>query len=249
VFLCLAVCAPARAQSDEIHPPSAPPLFEVRTATLSTRYRVIHNSDDEVTSNHVQFKDALRARLNVDRDRRFMIDIGAGTGSSFTSSWDATGIGSGAPSANMYVKQLYGAVAPVRGLEFQLGGLYINHGENTEVTSYDDDGYIMGERVTRRRSSLVYFDEVSVTRAALSSIEMPGVIRRLELLAHQNYWQEQVIKHVSSSISASADFTKVSGAETLRAAVAVHLPNGAPLSAVRFEQYVASRWIRPMASP
>jgi hypothetical protein len=190
-----------------------------------------------VTSNHVQFKDLFRARFNVDRDRRFTINVGAGTGSSFTSSWDSTGIGSGAPSANMYVKQLYGAVAPVRGLEFQVGGLYINHGEHTEVTSYDDDGYIMGERVTLRRPSITYFDEVSVTRAALSSIDMPGVIRRLELLAHQNYWQAQVIKHVSSSISASADFTEVSGAETLRAAVAVHLPKGAPLSAVRFEQY------------
>jgi hypothetical protein len=237
VFLCLAACTPARAQSDEVQLPPAHPRFEVQTATLSTRYRVIENSDEAVTSNHIQFKDLFRARLNVDRDQRFTINVGAGTGSSFTSSWDSTGVGSGDPSASMYVKQLYGAVTPLRGLEFQVGGLYVNHGEHTEVTSYDDDGYIMGERVTLRRSSLVYFDEVSVTRAALSSINMPGVIRRLKLFAHQNYWQAQVVKHMGGSISASADFTDVSGAETLRAAVAVHLPKGAPLSAVRFEQY------------
>ena len=75
----------------------------------------------------------------------------------------------------MYVKQLYGSVAPIRGLEFQLGGLYINHGENTEVTSYDDDGYVMGERVTLRAPSRVYFDELSFTRAGLASIDMPGL--------------------------------------------------------------------------
>jgi hypothetical protein len=237
VFLCFGVCTPARAQSDEVQLPPAPPRFEVQTFTLSSRYRIVENSDDDVTSNHVQFKDVFRARLNVDRQQRFTINVGAGTGSSFTSSWDATGIGTGAPSANMYVKQLYGAVAPVRGLELQLGGLYVNHGENTEVTSYDDDGYVMGERITLRRPSLAYFDEISVTRAALSSIDMPGVLRRLKLFAHQNYWQAQVVKHVGGSISASADFTDVSGAETLRAAVAIHLPKGAPLSAVRFEQY------------
>src|SRR5262245_39743409 len=237
VFLCLGVCTPARAQSDEVQLPPAPPRFEVQTFTLSSRYRIVENSDDDVTSNHVQFKDVFRARLNVDRQQRFTINVGVGTGSSFTSSWDATGIGTGAPAANMYVKQLYGAVAPIRGLELQLGGLYLNHGENTEVTSYDDDGYVMGERITLRRPSLAYFDEISVTRAALSSIDMPGVIRRLKLFAHQNYWQAQVVKHVGGSMSASADFTDVSGTETLRAAVAIHLPKGAPLSAVRFEQY------------
>jgi hypothetical protein len=237
VFFCVAVCAPARAQSPEVPPAPATPRVEVQAASLSTRYRIVENNDDAVTSNHIQYKDLFRARLNLDRDRRFTINIGAGTGSSFTSSWDATGIGSGSPSASAYVKQLYGALVPLEGLEFQIGGLYINHGDNTEVTSYDDDGYIMGERIALRRPSLAYFDEVSVTRAALRSLDMPGVIRRLELLGHQNYWQAQIIKRVSSSISASADFTEVSGAETLRAAVAMRLPKGAPLSAVRFEQY------------
>ena len=234
--ICLCVvfglCGVASAQTSP-----APSWFEAQTLTLSSRYRFIENSTDEVTANQIQFKDSFRARLNVDRDQRFTVNVGAGTGSSFTSSWDATGIGSGNASASMYVKQLYGAVTPIHGLEFQVGGLYINHGEHTEVTSYDDDGYIMGERVTLHRPSIAYFDEISVTRAALSSIDMPGVIRRLELFAHQNYWQAQVIKHVNSSIGASADFTEVSGAETLRAAVFVHLPKGAPLSAVRFEQY------------
>jgi hypothetical protein len=230
--LSLGLCGGAFAQT-----PTAARRFEPQTITLSSRYRFVENSAGDVTANQVQFKDVFRARLNVDRHRRFSINVGAGSGSSFTSSWDATGIGSGSPSADMYVKQLYASAAPVHGVELQAGGLYINHGENTEITSYDDDGYVMGERVTLRRPSMAYFDEVSFTRAALGSLEMPGVIRRLKLFGHQNYWQAQVVKHVSHLVSASADFTGVSGAETLRAAVALHLPKGAPVSAVRIEQY------------
>src|SRR5689334_21632865 len=66
---------------------------------------------------------------------------------------------------------------------------------------------------------------------------MPGVVRRLKLLGHQHYRQAQLVKHVNGSISASADFTDVSGAETIRAGAAFHLPNGAPLSALRIEGY------------
>jgi hypothetical protein len=232
--LCLSLewCGSAFAQT-----PTAASWFEPQTVTLSSRYRFVENSAGDVTANQVQFKDVFRARFNVDRDRRVSINVGAGSGSSFTSSWDTTGIGSGNPSADLYMKQLYASAAPVHGVELQVGGLYINHGENTEVTSYDDDGYVMGERVTLRRPSMAYFDEVSFTRAALASIAMPGVIRRLKLFGQQNYWQAQVIKHVSHLVSASADFTEVSGAETLRAAVAFHLPKGAPVSSVRLEQY------------
>jgi hypothetical protein len=215
----------------------AAPWFEPQTVTLSSRYRFVENSADKVTANQVQFKDAFRARFNVDRGRRFSINVGAFSGSSFISSWDTTGIGSGNPSASLYMKQLYASAAPVHGLELQLGGLYINHGENTDVTSYDDDGYVMGERVTLRRPSMAYFDEVSLTSAGLGSIEMPGVIRRLKLFGHQNYWQAQIIKHVSHVVSASADFTGVSGAETVRAAAAFRLPKAAPVSTVRLELY------------
>jgi len=229
----MAVCRTASAQTAA----AEPSWFEPQALSLSSRYRVAENSGGNTTANQVQFKDTIRARVNVDRDRRFTINVGAFSGSSFTSGWDATGIGSGAGSANMYVKQLYGSFVPVRGVELQAGGLYINHGENTEITSYDDDGYVMGERLTIRRPHQAYFDEVSVTRAALSGTATPGVFRRFKLLSHQNSWQAQVVKRIVPALSASADFTDVSGAGTLRAAVALRLPGGAPVSAVRLEEY------------
>ena len=234
LLLCLALglCRSAYAQSA---PPA--PWFEPQTITMSARYRFVQTNGDQTTADQLQFKDAFRARFNLDRDRRVSIHVGAFSGSSFTSSWDATGIGSGQASADTYVKQLFASVAPMHGLELQFGGLYINHGESTEITSYDDDGYVMGERVTLRRPAQAYFDEISLTRAALGSPSMPGVFRRLHLLDRQNYWQAAVVKHVGSAISASADVTDVAGVATARAAVAVHFRKSAPLSTVRFEQY------------
>jgi len=45
----------------------------------------------------------------------------------------------------MYIRQLFLQVEPIRGIEFQYGGFAINHGVNSEATSYDDDGYMSGE--------------------------------------------------------------------------------------------------------
>src|SRR5262245_43791709 len=90
--LALGLCRSASAQAPTAAP--EPSWFEPQTASLSSRYRLMENSGGATTANQLQFKDAIRARVNVDRDRRFAINIGAFSGASFTSSWDATGIGS-----------------------------------------------------------------------------------------------------------------------------------------------------------
>jgi hypothetical protein len=237
LFVCFAVglCAPAYAESPA--PAASWGRFDVQTATVSTRYRFIENSSRDVTTNQVQFKDTARIRVKLDEGGRFAVTGGWLTGNTFTGSWDNTGIGTGDLAGTQALRHLFVSAAAAPGLELQMGGLYINHGESTEITSYDDDGYLIGERLTLRRPAQAYFDEVSVTRAGLSPLSSPGVVRRLSLLGHQHYWQAQVVKRYGSSISASADFTDEAGAETLRAAVAVRFPKGAPVSALRYEQY------------
>ena len=59
--------------------------------------------------------------------------------------------------------RLYFAAIPVQGVEGQYGGLYIVKGESTELTTYDEDGYIIGERVSVRRPKELFFDEISAT--------------------------------------------------------------------------------------
>jgi hypothetical protein len=233
VFVCLLSCASAAFAQD-----AAPqPRFELETLTLYTRYRLLENNAEVVTANQLQIKDSLRARFNIDESGRFSIHAGAFTGSSFTSSWDTTGVGTGDWSPDAYLKQLYLSAVPVRGVEAQVGGLYFIRGESTEITSYDEDGFLMGERIAVRRPRQLFFDEVSATRGAIGSITTPGVFRRLDLFAHPDYWQVEAMKHITPTWSASADVTSAFGARTIRAAVAAKFPKGAPVSAIRFEQY------------
>jgi hypothetical protein len=237
-LLLLAVCGPAYGQTPSSSlAPVATERFELQTATISTRYRIIENSADQVTANQVQFKDTLRMRMNFDRDGRYSLSGGLVSGNSFTGSWDNTGIGTGHGAGTQSLRQFFVSAAPVRALEVQAGGLYLLHGENTEITSYDDDGSVMGGRVTVRAPAKAYFDELSVTRAALGPVTTPGALRRLNRLGNPNYWQTQAVKRFGRGVRASSDFTSVDGAETLRAAVAVRFGDAAPLSALRLEAY------------
>src|SRR5450759_1791837 len=172
-FVLAAWPLPARAQSP---PPAAasdaPPLrrwLDIQNFTVFSRYRFAANSKDVTTSDQLQYKDTFRARFNIDPRKRYTITVGYFSGSSFTSTWDNWGIGNNTTldGKDHYMKQLYASAAPVRGLELQYGGIYITRGETDEFISYDDDGYLVGERVTARRPKELYLDEISVTRAAI----------------------------------------------------------------------------------
>ncbi|HMD37420.1 MAG TPA: hypothetical protein VKH42_20740 [Vicinamibacterales bacterium] len=242
VFVCLSFCAAPLLAQD-----APQPRFELETLTLYARYRLVENNAEVVTASQLQIKDSLRARVNVDEGGRFSIHVGAFTGSSFTSSWDTTGAGTGDWSPDAYLKQLYLSAAPARGIEAQVGGLYFSRGESTEITTYDEDGFLMGERIAIRKPTRLFFDEVSATRAGIGSPTTPGVLRRFDRFAHPDYWQVQAVKRFGTTSSAagapvsrwsaSADVTSAFGARTIRAAVAARLPQGSPITGVRFEQY------------
>src|SRR5690349_16856428 len=167
---------PARSQAPE------PPIrrwFEFQQFVVSTRYRFIENSADVVTSDHMQYREQIRARVNLDAKKRYTINTGLFSGSAFTSSWDNLGPGTGEfDGRDHYMKQLYVDAAPVAGLDFQGGGLYVNRGENTEFTSYDDDGYLIGGRASIRKPALLYVDELSVTHGMLGPANVPNLWSR-----------------------------------------------------------------------
>ena len=91
--------------------PSAPPpirrWLDVQAATLNLRYRVIENSAGTVTTNQLQHRETLRARVIFDAAKRYTLNVGLFTGNAFTGSWDPTGAGTGEPSATIFLKQLY----------------------------------------------------------------------------------------------------------------------------------------------
>ena len=212
--------------------------FDVQTASLLARYRRIETSGGIATSNHMQDSVALKVRFKFDKKGNYTINGGAATGSSFTGGWNNAGWGTGGDRVMaFYLKQLYLGAVPVKGLDLSFGGVGILRGESTEITSYDNDGYLMGERVSVKRKTQLYFDEIAFTNAYLGDVSAPDVFNRFRRLDEPNYRQFLVSKKVASWLGASGDYTRLSGVGTVRATVTAKTPGAHVIDLVRYEQY------------
>ena len=119
----------------------------------------------------------------VRRARTIRLNLGLFTGSRFTSGWNNTGIGLGDWQDPLSFRNLFFAAQPITGVEGQYGSMYILKGESTEITTYDDDGYVIGERVSVRRPRQMFFDEMSATVGYFSSDPAEiGVSKRVKYL-------------------------------------------------------------------
>jgi hypothetical protein len=139
--------------------------------------------------------------------------------------------------ADNYFKQLFAQAVPVPGLELQYGGLYVNRGEADEFLTYDDDGYLVGERATVRRPRELWLDEITVTRAAIGPASTPNLGKRWDGLSHPNYTQILGAKRVTPHLAASLEYDRQMTSDIVRAAVTVRLGKSAPLETIRYEQY------------
>ena len=212
-------------------------LLEVQTATISSRYRYMEDSQGAVVENQCQYQDIFRGRLRLDNRGRYSINAGVASGRSFTGGWNSTSWGTGKPVSNHYLKQLYFSGLPAPGIEFQYGGLYLLRGESTEITTYDNDGYIVGQRLSLKRPGELFFDEVSVTYGYLGDETQPNLNKRFHRLKHSNYHQWLVVKKLGSRAGLSAEYTFNDGVETLRQAVRVLTPELRIVDLLRFENY------------
>ena len=133
-------------------------------------------------------------------------------------------------------RQLYFDAKPLKGLEFQYGSIGINRGDNSEITSYDDDGYMSGGRLIIRQPEHFYFDELSVTYGYLGDINTPNFLDRYQRLSQSNYHQFLARKKLTPWLDVSADYTW-HVAHTMREAAYVKAKWAKAVDAVRVEAY------------
>lgn len=211
--------------------------FEFEQLSAAMRYHFIENENKRKAANNVQYQFVAKMRFNFDPKGRYSVAANLASGPSFTTLWNNTGWGTGSTQRNFNVRQLYFDAKPTKAVEIQLGGLYVNYGENTEAITYDNDGYITGERIQLRLPKKLYFDEVSVTYARLADVTRPNVFNRFKRFDKQNYHQFLVRKQVSKSVGFSADYTFESGIDTFHQAVRVKLPKKKFIDTFLFENY------------
>ena len=240
----LSLMADAQAASPSPSPAPTEPTakkikrwFEIEQLGLGMRYRFIENANKVRAASQIQYQFGSKFRFKFDAQGRYSVAANIATGQTITSGWNNTGWGTGHTRRDLNLRQLYFDAKPDKHVEVQVGGLFVNYGDNTEIVTLDNDTYIMGERLQLRAPKKLYFDEVSVTYARLADPLVPNVFRRFKHFDKQNYHQFLVRKQVNKVISFSADYTFLSGQDTLHQALRFKLPKGKIVDTFLFENY------------
>lgn len=202
--------------------------FDMTNLMMTGRYRNVVNSQGKHSYSESQQKVVTTGVFLMDPAGRYGIGFHGSTGANFISSWG------GWP---FYMRRLYLDAKPVKQLELQYGFLDLNRGVNTEITSYDDDGFIAGERLVVRAPKKTGVDEFSATWAYLGDVTEIDLFHRGDRLGHSNYHQLLLRKKFDKRAEASADYTWQSGANTIREAVKVRVPESKIFDTVSLEGY------------
>ena len=211
--------------------------IDLQTVSLVARSRFVQNTQDVTTANQAQYQVQFKGRFKFDQAGKYSLNAGIFTGSRFVLGFNDTGIGTGEPVTNLYLKQLYFSAKPITGVEVQFGGLYFNRGESTEITTYDNDGYLMGERLVVQRPQNFFFDEISATHAFLGDLNTPNINKRWNRLKKSNYHQFLASKRIGERAVVSGDYSFQSGVDTLRQGLRLNTPEFKPIDFFRLEIY------------
>ena len=137
----------------------------------------------------------------------------------------------------MYVRQLFFSATPIKQLTFEYGGIAIERGVNTEITSYDDDGYMAGGRVRLHDPDHFFFAQVAVTYAYMGAYFDPTLFTRGNRFGQTNYHQFLLEKNLGHRFKGSVDYTGQNGTHTMREAVLLNLHESKIMDSARLELY------------
>jgi hypothetical protein len=211
--------------------------LDLEVASVSTRYRHVESLLSTTTASNVQHQIALKGSVRLDSMGKFTLHAGLFSGDTFSGGWNNSGPGTGVAQSRVFLKKLYLDAQLARGIELQSGSLEFSRGESTEITSYDYDGYLAGERISIRRANQLFFDEITVTYGYVGDLNQPNIFRRLPRLGRSNYHQFEFAKQAGKRFRVSTDYTSDSGIGTLRQAITLHAPEARIVSLLHLEQY------------
>ena len=170
----------------------------------------------------------------------------AATGGDFAGGWNNSGPGLASGSGAVFLKQLYVAVHPLKGAEFQVGGFGVERGVGSDIASYSQDGFMTGARMIIRPSKRVFFDRVSATFGYLGDRDKPGIEHRLRRLSRVNYRQFMVVKNFGDAAAVSMDYTDRAGAKTFRQSVQFKTPSLGVIDSFRVDLYERANYTSAM---
>jgi hypothetical protein len=211
--------------------------FELQTASLRMRYLVRETSAGIVDANTLQHQENFQGRFKFDAAGNYSLTAGIASGNGFTSGWSNTGWGAGKATARVYLKHLFLSAKPVEGLELQYGGFDVLRGQGTEITTFDNDGFVTGQRLFLRRPKKFFFDEIAVTYGYFGDLGQSNLNKRFHRLKQSNYHQFQVTKKLGSRATVSGDYSFVAGVEYLHQAIKLKVGEARLVDTLNVETY------------
>jgi hypothetical protein len=211
--------APSAQATDE---DGAHPLgrwLDAQTFTVSARYNYIEDALDRALQNRVQTQAKIAGAFKFDAAGRYTAHAGLATGDEFRSGWNPTGVGTGDGTAKIYLRQLFVVAKPWNGIELEYGSLDLERGQSTEITTYDDDGYVTAGRINVRRPREVFFDDITVSVGYLGYLDTAFVFDRTGAFSRHNYWQVLASKRLLDNLELSTDYSELEDDGVLRQGV------------------------------
>lgn len=214
--------------------------LEITEAILFARTRWSKDYSAGSTT-QLQYAGKLSGLVRADRGNKLTFHFTVSSGNSFRDSWNSTGIGAGPQaSKHLFARQLFVEYSPSKFAQIQAGSLGIERGLASEATHYDEDGFVVGERLTLRQPKRLFFDQVTVTRGYLGDFDKPNAFARFPRMSGSNYSQVLVTKRLSKQVAVGAELSSLNHVETARQAMLVEMPWGIVVDKVRLEMYETS---------
>jgi hypothetical protein len=138
---------------------------------------------------------------------------------------------------NFYMRELYLSATPVKPVAVEFGSFSIERGYSSEITTFDEDGYLSGERIRFHDPEHLFFDQISFTNAFFGDIATPNLFARGSSLAKFNYRQVAVKKQLNKRVGFSGEYTWQTEIDTLREAAVLGAEELKVVDSVRFEAY------------
>jgi hypothetical protein len=211
--------------------------LELSRFGFATRYMHVATSATITTVTQLQHRQDLAGRFKFDPQGKVSLNFWLNSGRRFTAGWNETAAGPRRGNVNVYLKHLFLSLQPLKGVEVQYGSFDFLRGQHTEITTYNNDGYLTGQRLILKRPKELFFDEVAVTCGYFGDLNLPGINKRYHRLKQSNYHQFLVGKTLGNRAVVSFDYTFVSGAKRWRQAVKLNTRALRIADSLRLENY------------
>jgi len=189
--------------------------FELKRAEISFRVRYIDGyPSSNGHSTHLQHRELFEGRLKFDQEAKYTLNLRASSGFYFTRSFAEAGVGhpwNNETGWNMFLRHMYFSAKPVKGLELQYGSMPFAKGVLEENDTWDEDGYVSGQRISVRRPDKLFFDDATVTFGYVGDLFKPNFFRRAQRLGEVNYRQFLVTKNVGKRTAITAEYESKNG--------------------------------------